>query len=1652
MVKLSISTKREEDADVTVSVAWKINGTVEAGTTGTLELPDGLVVTEGQSGDIVVDGSLLEDAPSIFDDQSVEPGEEEIEEVEEEEETNELINEQKVVEDVQIGQFNVSEDGNLSVAISRNVDLEVHGDIVLNAILEGHKNKGMFFMSANSNNVPFNSGSEITENFEINSVRMFTNPDENGKKTGDSEEIPDFRPSTDESLSIEFNWELDGGHNYSAGDFYTFDLPDVFLFGDEDLTGELTNEEGVPVADYLVTTEGKVTFTFNDQINEGKGYEGDFFVWKKFDKSKLKEGTKQDIKFEIDGDSIAIPVHFKKDEGNNINKNGTPKKDDVENNRNSDSIEWIVDFNLDEKSLNGVTLIDTLPAGLIIVDTSIEIYELTVNLDGTVNYDVVEDKVTDKTPVIDGQLLEIDFGKIDGAYRVIYQTSVPTPSGENPDYNPRYENQVEITNKDNNETLKDNDSVNISFNEPLNKNSIGYIKENQEIRWEIEYNFNEQSIDKDDAVLIDTFNIEHQELDIGSFEVFKVDIDPSGKPVNEEQVDSLKYNVVDFTDPNDLSVGGFEFSFTEDIDSAFIIKYKTTATERVYEDSFKVNNKVEIEDGPEKDAEQEIHQVIFDKNNGKIDYENKIITWTITVNQDGYDMTNVVITDSFRDQGLTFVENSLETNPNLSANLGYELNVDSDEEGFELKLGNIEEKLVITYQTAFDPTHFDFENVQTANYKNEATLDWDEIDDSKPDMIKTGTLTPNDLMKHNGAKTAEYDATEKVITWTIDINYNRHTINQPVVTDFYSGEQNFDANSLKVERLQINSDGTVEVIDNSEFENFDLDSEVTDNNRNGFKLTFNEGISEPYRITYQTNLKGLPVEEEYNNKATLFNAEEPGNILLERDAKVRPKFGDKNSHKEVSQDGRTANWILNINRNKSFIEDAIVIDELSDNQFYYQDSFVLYETIVDEEGNITQGNPVDESQYDLKFSVDTDTWKESFKLDFDGSIEEAYILTYDTYINAKNGEEISNNAFLYETGEDDANDEASQEYEVSFQGGAGGSVFSTGGMKFSIKKVDADNSMPLKDAKFELYDVTGVNLLETITTDDNGVATTEGEYKFGKYLIKEIEAPEGYFISDEYEQGKVIIFDKDSNDDSIIYEVDDNEEKIDEPYTFTNTEGKWDVKLLKIDSVTNDELSGATFELYDVRNLNDPIEINGETQIETNQDGEIFLENLEPGDYQFVEIEAPYGYLLDDEPIEFTIKEKPVELERLDFKNTAIERIEISGEKQWIEADDQYRPGSIVVHLLRDGEEFEKQIVKPNDSGEWKYSFTDLLATDPSGETYDYTVKEIEVPGYETEVLENNIYNTQNTTEIFGSKTWLDNDDATGDRPDSITVQVLKDTEVIQEKEVEVDQYGDWTYTFTNLPTHDQYGEEIEYKINELPVPGYSTEYDGNDIINTRTDIIDVAGTKTWHEVDKRYRPDSITVQLLANGEVEKEQQVTAKTDWNYGFYELPAYDEDGIAIVYGIAEVPLPGYETEVNGYDMTNTQLTKDITVTKTWKGDNEEIRPNSITLHLYADGVKVDTIKMTEETGWKYTFEQSPVYNENSEEIEYTIEEDPVNQYETTINGFDITNTFTPDKTDSEIPKTATPYYNMLLIGMLIMAFGALIFVWYRTRRRA
>ena len=96
--------------------------------------------------------------------------------------------------------------------------------------------------------------------------------------------------------------------------------------------------------------------------------------------------------------------------------------------------------------------------------------------------------------------------------------------------------------------------------------------------------------------------------------------------------------------------------------------------------------------------------------------------------------------------------------------------------------------------------------------------------------------------------------------------------------------------------------------------------------------------------------------------------------------------------------------------------------------------------------------------------------------------------------------------------------------------------------------------------------------------------------------------------------------------------------------------------------------------------------------------------------------------------------------------------------------------------------------------------------------------------------------------------------------------------------------------------------------------------------------------------------------------------------------------------------------------------------IPVTKLWSdnGNVDGNRPANVTVHLYANGAEAESVQLSEATGWTYVFENLPRYDAAGEEIRYTVNEDPVTWYATAVNGFTITNTYTPEVTSVSVRK--------------------------------
>ena len=415
--------------------------------------------------------------------------------------------------------------------------------------------------------------------------------------------------------------------------------------------------------------------------------------------------------------------------------------------------------------------------------------------------------------------------------------------------------------------------------------------------------------------------------------------------------------------------------------------------------------------------------------------------------------------------------------------------------------------------------------------------------------------------------------------------------------------------------------------------------------------------------------------------------------------------------------------------------------------------------------------------------------------------------------------------------------------------------------------------------------------------------------------------------------------------------------------------------------------------------------------------------------YTWTEVNVPEGYSL-------TGTSKNETVTTLTNTHTP-ELTSITGTKTWKDADNQdgKRPESITVNLFADGTKLKSQSVSADADGNWSYSFTDLPKY-ANGQEITYTVTEDAVDGYTTESDGYNFINTHQpeTTEITGTKTWNDANNQDGKRPESITVILLANGTEKTRQAVTADEAGNWTYTFKDLPKYAN-GQEITYTVAEEEVTDYTTTYDGSNITNSYTPgKTSATVTKIWNDAENQdgKRPESITVSLLADGkETGKTVTLSVENNWKQTISDLPE-KADGKAIEYTwTEETLLEGYELTDNSKNGTVTTLTNtyapettSITVTKTWDdADNQDgKRPESIIVNLLANGeiVARQTVKADEAGNWTYTFKDLPKYA-NGKEITYTVTEEAVEGYETSVDGFNITNTYTTETTEAKGSKT-------------------------------
>ena len=270
---------------------------------------------------------------------------------------------------------------------------------------------------------------------------------------------------------------------------------------------------------------------------------------------------------------------------------------------------------------------------------------------------------------------------------------------------------------------------------------------------------------------------------------------------------------------------------------------------------------------------------------------------------------------------------------------------------------------------------------------------------------------------------------------------------------------------------------------------------------------------------------------------------------------------------------------------------------------------------------------------------------------------------------------------------------------------------------------------------------------------------------------------------------------------------------------------------------------------------------------------------------------------------------------------------------------------------------------------------------------------------------------------------------------------VIADDTGVQVGTITTDEKG--TGTITGLIKQAYTVQEIQaptgYVLSEEPIK-VSREDFGNDLAISREVVnkkekTSISGQKTWNDNDNHdgKRPSKITVNLLANGTkvASKEVKPDAEGNWLYQFDNLDVVDDAGNLIAYTVSEEPVAGYETSVEGTNITNSRTPEvtEVAVKKIWddKENKDGLRPDKVTVRLLADGQEVAVKEITATDNWQASFTDLPVYKEGKK-LAYTITEDPVAGYTATIDGFTVTNHHTPPATPPGTPppppSTTTP----------------------------
>ena len=176
-----------------------------------------------------------------------------------------------------------------------------------------------------------------------------------------------------------------------------------------------------------------------------------------------------------------------------------------------------------------------------------------------------------------------------------------------------------------------------------------------------------------------------------------------------------------------------------------------------------------------------------------------------------------------------------------------------------------------------------------------------------------------------------------------------------------------------------------------------------------------------------------------------------------------------------------------------------------------------------------------------------------------------------------------------------------------------------------ITKLD-DSRVAIEGVKFNILANDKKTVIETLTTDKSGHATTKKLDK-GTYYYQEIEVPDGYVKDDE------------------IFEFQINKQNEVVKREVINKRITGNLNVIKVDD-NNTPIKGVKFEIYDANK-------NKVDTITTDENGKAVSKDLQIGTYTYKEVSVPKGYVIDENEYEFAVTSKETKIEKTVVNNRA---------------------------------------------------------------------------------------------------------------------------------------------------------------------------------------------------------------------------------------------------------------------------------------------------------------------------------------------------------------------------------------------------------------